>query len=153
MNNLKINWIQIIKTLILALLICVVIYIISADFIFGPIAKQKHDDQKIEDKISQKHKCEEVYKTTFKYQTYTCENKDEYIIFDINGDKKSSRKKDNSKLVKLNEIIANKYPSYLDAKIRVGYGKNKIAFIIEKDHDFLVIDYDTLKLVFNSEDM
>lgn len=147
----QINVKSIAFTVILVIILFLVIYIIMANFVTGPVNKNESDINAVKDKISSNNKtCKQIYRTSFKYVTYTCTSSDKYYVYDANGKLLLKRDKSLADFDKVRSMINDKYSYFKNSKIKIGYGRKNIAYVIEKDTNMLIIDFDSFKVIFNS---
>lgn len=136
-------------TVFLILLLIGILYSFIGIFISGGVIKDREEQNTVVEKIENKNKkVKKVTRHVFKYITYTGETTSEYIFYDENGKRLAVRSKKETDFDKVKSILNEKYPNLADQKIKVGYGKKNPAYIIEKGHELLVLDFETLKEVF-----
>jgi len=147
MKNL--NYKKIAFTFSLIILVGLIVISIQGIFVSGPLRKQEQDEANIHKKIQKDQTCSQINRISFKFVTYTCEETKQYVIYDENAKKIATRKKSEAQFSKVKEIV-NEYQKFKDAQIQVGYGYEAPAYYIAKDIDSLVIDFDTLEVIYSS---
>lgn len=146
----KFNYKKIILTCFLLFLTVLIFYGFIGVFISGPVFKQAAKEQKLETTIRKQNKaCEIVERYSFKYVTYTCETEDAYVIYDKNGEKIIERTKAELQFDKVYEI-SSKYPEFDGMEPSITYGYDEMVYLFEKGAVFLVLDFDSLDLLFYS---
>ena len=149
MNEKKINVKSILITCSLILILFFVFYAFIGILISGPVLKVQSEEASVIAKIEKENKgIENIEKHIFKYVTYSAEDEDTYYFFDEEGNKLAIRDKKNAKFEDVKKLIEEEYPSLKDVEIQIGYGKNKPAYIIEKDYELLILNYDNLREVY-----
>lgn len=146
----KWNWKSILLTTFLLFVLIVVIYSLIGISISGPYYAEQNDQQKIIEKIKKEEKkAISITRHQFEYITYTCETKNDYIIYNEKGEKILTRSKKDLQLDEVKKIINEKYPELADQDIQISYGYKSIVYLIEDDHyTKLMLDFDKLKKVF-----
>lgn len=151
MRKSKINVQFILKTLLLVIILILVIWNIMAIFVVGPSNKYESDNQAVIDKIATKQKkYKSITRNSFKYITYTCVTDNKYLIYDKTGKKLLERKKSKADFTKITQMINKNYSFFKNQKIKVAYGYKNIAYVVEKQGHFLVLDFDKAKVIYNS---
>lgn len=149
MQENKINVKGIAKTVFLIFLLLFVVYTFIGILISGPMLKKESEEKAVIAKITNENKgIENIEKNIFEYVTYTGEDNKCFVIFDEKGNRLAIRYKKDAKFDEVKQMIENEYPGLKDVDIKVGYGKNQPAYIIEKGYEKLIINYDSLRVVF-----
>lgn len=149
MKHKKYNFKSILLTIVLILILIGVFYSFVGIFISGGAIKDRNEQEAIVEKIENKTKdVEKVTKNVFKFVTYTAQTQKEYVFYDENAKKIAVRNRSAAKFDEVSELIRKEYPSLEGVKIKVGYGEKNPAYIIEKEYELLVLDYNNLKKVF-----
>lgn len=146
----KWNWKSILLTIFLLFVLIVVIYSFIGVSITGPYYIGQNEQNQVIEKIKKEEKkVISITRHQFEYITYTCETKNEYIIYNENGEKILTRSKKELKLDKVKEIINEKYPELATQDIQISYGYENAVYLIEDDnYTKLMLDFDKLKKVF-----
>lgn len=147
MKKIKIR--KLLLTIFLWIVLVTIIFSFIAVYIRGPILKNKHDQQVIEDKISESNKNCTITRNSFKYVSYTCENTTTFIVFDRNGEEVGRRKKKDARFDEVEKIVQN-YPALVGQPVHVTFGYDSVVYLIEKGTEILVIDFDSLKILMYS---
>lgn len=149
MQKNKVNMNKILTTCALVFLLFFVVYMFIGILISGPVLKKEDEIAKAKQKIVEQYeKIENIERHVFTYVTYTGEDDRRYIIFDEAGKKIAVRYKEDAKFDEVKKLLKEEYPNLVDCEIKVGYGKNKPAYIIEKAYEKLVINFDNLRVVY-----
>ena len=149
MQENKINVKGIAKTVFLIFLLLFVVYTFIGILISGPVLKKESEEKAVIAKITNENKgIENIEKNIFEYVTYTGEDNKRFVIFDEKGNRLAIRYKKDAKFDKVKQMIENEYPGLKDVDIKVGYGKNQPVYIIEKGYEKLIINFDSLRVVF-----
>lgn len=147
MKNL--NYKKILLTCFLLLLLGLIVVSILGVYVSGPLRKQENDEAKIETTIKKEESCEVIDRISFQFVTYTCETSKNYVIFDENGEKIATRKKSEAQFSDVEKIVSD-YSELEGAEVRVGYGYEAPAYYITKGIYVLVVDFDTLEVIYSS---
>ena len=147
MKNL--NYKKLFLTCFLFILVGVIVVSILGIFVSGPLRKQEDDEAKIESLIKKEESCKMIERISFEFVTYTCETTNNYIVFDENGKKIATRKKKDAQVLEVEKIV-RKYPELEEARIQVGYGYEAPAYYITQGIYVLVVDFDTLEVIYSS---
>ena len=141
---------SIIFTILLVCIVIFLVYVLIGINITGPYHKTHDKIESVITKIEEKEKkVQSIIRHSFKFVTYTCESEDYYRIYDENGKRILSRKKEDLDFDKVKKIINKSYPELKDVDIEVGYGyKNGVYAIEDDNHTLLMLDIDTHKKVF-----
>lgn len=140
-------------TMLLLLILALVLYLMAAVFISGPYYAIEKEDEKIESVIRGKEKdIVSIERQSFSYVTYVCETKSKYVVYDQTGKKIITRKKKELQLDKVEKLIDENYKGYKKMTVNIGYAYDNIAYIVTLDEDKVLIDFDELKIVFDTRE-
>lgn len=145
---MKINGKSIAMTTLLTIILLLVILIEIALFITGPSAKY---DAKVEKQIQNieknYEKIENIQRHVFHYIIYIGEDDENIVWFNEEG--KPIVTKEKSTLQKENALAeAQKLYGWKDATVTLGYGYDQPVYVVEANNCEVLLDYDTLKVVY-----
>lgn len=115
--------------------------------ISGPANQNKIAVEQVHEKINRRFpQLKEINRHSFKYITYSAVLKDKAYFFDYEGVLIVEKPYDESQIKRVKELAASK--GFEDVEVTLGYGYTNPVFVVEKDNQFLYVDYDTLEIVF-----
>lgn len=115
--------------------------------ISGPAHSNEIAIQSVQEKVHRKFsKINTLNRHSFKYITYSSVVKDKAYFFDKDGELIVEKKYDETQLDKVRQIAATY--GIENPEITLGYGYINPVYVIEQDHCFLYLDYDSLENVF-----
>lgn len=145
---MKFNGKSIAFTTLLVIILLEVIFIEIALFITGPSAKY---DAKVEKQIQniQKNyeKIENIQRHVFHYIIYIGEDEDNIVWFNEEGKPIVTKEKATLQKDKAAQE-AQKLYGWKDVKVTLGYGYDQPVYVIEANNCEVLLDYDTLKVVY-----
>lgn len=116
--------------------------------ISGPSTKAMHDEIMLIDEIKKTYpNARDFYRHSFQYVTYSAIDGDEYRWFNEDGKLILSKKVDKAQFKKVREIGEDKL-HLRNFDIHLGYGYENAVYVIEQEHVFLYLDFDTLDVVY-----
>ena len=144
-DHLKIQSKLISLFMVLLLLILVVVnYSLN---ISGPAIKAQVEEMQMILKIQEDYpKCEDFYRHSFRYVTFSASDKEHLYWFNQHGELIQSRPKTTARVEEALKI-AKEY-GFDDEVIRYGYGYENPVYVFERLGTFLYLDYDTLEVVY-----
>lgn len=149
MRRDNLNFKSIAITTGLIFLLILVFYSFIGILISGPLIKYEEKERITIAKIEEDNKdVKNIKKHVFRYVIYTGETEESYIFFNKAGMRVAIRDKKDAKFDKVKDLIKKEYPTLDGVEINLGYGKDKPAYIIEKNYEVLVLNFDDLKEVF-----
>ena len=131
---MKFNGKSIAFTTLLVIILLAVIFIEIALFITGPSAKY---DAKIEN----------IQRHVFHYIIYIGEDEDNIVWFNEEGKPIVTKEKATLQKDKAAQE-AQKLYGWKDVKVTLGYGYDQPVYVIEANNCEVLLDYDTLKVVY-----
>lgn len=136
-------------TIFLVFSMLVVFFVSVGIFISGPYFQNFEKEQDVVDIILENYDNEvSITRNAFAYVTYTVEDEDSYIIYNEVGEYVLTRNKQSLQLDNVKQIIKEQYPSLQEAIIQISYGYDTAVYYIEYEYEILVIDYDSLEVLF-----
>lgn len=145
---MKLNGKSIIITIVLAIVLLLILLIEISLFISGPTAKY---DAKVEQQIAAIQKdyqdIKDIQRHVFQYIVYIGQDDENIVWFNVEAKPIISKEKSTLKMDQARAEAARLY-GWSDMVVSLGYGYNNPVYVIQANNCELLLDYDTLKVVY-----
>lgn len=134
-------------SLFMILLFLILIVVNYALNISGPAIKAETEFNQMILKIQETYPdCEDFYRHSFRYVTYSAVDDKNFYLFNHYGELIQTKSLASSKS---NEavVIATRY-GLGDAEMHIGYGYENAVYVFEHKGTYLYLDYDTLEEIY-----
>lgn len=136
-------------TCCLLLLLGIVIYIVIAAFISGPIRAYELKVEKQEIKIKEAYpNISDIYRHVFQYTVYSGSIEQGIMWFNENGEVITTRKKEDLLIDEVSKKAINDY-QMKDFEVKLGYGYDNPVYVIVSKYREVLLDFDSLDLVYD----